>query len=371
VLINLIANAIKFTEEGGISVNVGWDAAGSLEGPLRFNVTDTGIGIPAEQQEMIFANFTQADSSTTRKYGGTGLGLAICKGLVELMGGHIGVSSEVGKGSTFSFTVRFSPAPPAAEGEKAASLPEAAPLRATASETGPATRILIAEDSEDNLFLVRAYLKGSGCEIDEARNGQEAVDKVLSGNFDLVLMDLQMPVMDGFQATGRIREWEKENKHPPIPILALTAHALAEYGPRTLEAGCTAHLTKPISKATLLAAIAKYSGSNNVGTIRVQGDPELRDLMPGFLDSRRRDLEAMRAALKDANLEAIRVLGHNMKSCAPGYGLPEITDMGASLEAAAQRQDDDDIRKHLEALFEYLAHVEVVYEETPVLQAGS
>jgi CheY-like chemotaxis protein len=281
------------------------------------------------------------------------------------MGGHIIVSSEVGKGSTFSFTVRFSPAPSAADGEQAVSLPEAVQLPAAADGTGPATRILIAEDSEDNLFLIKAYLKGSGCEVDEARNGQEAVDKVLAGNFDLVLMDLQMPVMDGFQATGRIRDWEKENKRPPLPILALTAHALAEYGPRTVQAGCTAHLTKPISKATLLEAIATYSASSQIEAIRVQGNPELREVMPGFLESRRRDLEAMRAALQDANLDAIRVLGHNMKGCGGGYGLPEITDLGASLEEAAQRQDGDEIRKHLEALSEYLARVEKVYEETP------
>ena len=370
VLINLIANAVKFTNEGSVSLRVAWDAASDAEGSLRFTIADTGIGIPPEQQDMIFANFTQADSSTTRKYGGTGLGLAISKGLVELMGGSIGVTSEVGKGSTFSFTVRVSLAPSAAEGEPTVPLPEAAQAPAAAAERRPALRILIAEDSEDNLFLIKAYLKGPGFELDEAKNGQQAVERVLSGNFDLVLMDLQMPVMDGYEATGWIREWEKQNNRSPIPILALTAHALAEYGPRTMEAGCTAHLTKPISKAILLEAIAKYSSSTPDAAIRVPGDPELRDLMPGFLDSRRRDLDAMRAALKNANLEAIRVLGHNMKGSGGGYGLPEITAIGASLESAAKRQDGDDVLKQLGVLSEYLAHVEVVYEDTPVLQPG-
>jgi PAS domain S-box-containing protein len=362
VLINLIANAIKFTDAGCVSVSVGWVDVNLEEGSLRFSVADTGIGIPPEQQDMIFANFTQADSSTTRKYGGTGLGLAICKGLVELMGGHIGVTSEVGKGSTFSFTVRFSKASAAAAGEQAALLPEAAQPPAAARGERPVTRILIAEDSEDNLFLVRTYLKGPAFQLDEARNGREAIEKVLSGNFDLVLMDLQMPVMDGYEATGWIREWEKQNNRPPMPILALTAHALAEYGPRTLQAGCTAHLTKPIRKATLLDAIATYFGSTPAAAIRIQGNPDLRDLMPRFLDSRRRDLDAMREALKHSNLDAIRVLGHNMKGSGGGYGLPEITVIGASLESAARRQDDDDVRKQLGVLSEYLAHVEVVYE---------
>jgi CheY-like chemotaxis protein len=348
-----------------VSLSVAWDAAGHTEGSLRFNITDTGIGIPPEQQDMIFASFTQADSSTTRVYGGTGLGLAICKGLVELMGGSIGVTSEVGKGSTFSFTVRFSRSPAPVEVDKTALLPESEQPPAAAGAKRAATRILIAEDSEDNLFLVKAYLKGPSFEFDVARNGQQAVEKVLSGKFDLVLMDLQMPVMDGYEATGWIREWEKQNNRSPIPILALTAHALAECGPRTLAAGCTAHLTKPISKATLLDAIAKYSSSAPGAAIRVLGNPELRDLMPRFLDSRRRDLDAMREALKHANLDAIRVLGHNMKGSGGGYGLPEITAIGASLESAAKRQDGDDVLNQLGVLSEYLAHVEVVYEDAP------
>ncbi|MDP8980025.1 MAG: response regulator [Acidobacteriota bacterium] len=364
VLINLIANAIKFTDKGSVSVTVERDAAGSSEGSLRFNITDTGIGIPPEKQDMIFGSFSQADSSTTRKYGGTGLGLAICKGLAELMGGSIDVTSEVGKGSTFSFTVRFSLAK-APIGEKTRLLPESVQPPAAADASRPATRILIAEDSEDNLFLVKAYLKGPRFECEVARNGQQAVEKVLSGDFDLVLMDLQMPVMDGYEATGWIREWEKQNNRPPIPILALTAHALAEYGPRTLAAGCTAHLTKPISKATLLNAIAKYSASIPAASILVRGNPDLRDLMPRFFDNRRSDLEAMREALKHSNLDAIRILGHNMKGFGGGYGLPEITAIGLSLEAAAKREDGADIRKQLAVLSEFLANVQVVYDEKP------
>ena len=223
-------------------------------------------------------------------------------------------------------------------------------------------RILVAEDSPVNLKLIEKYLKDPSFEIDTAQNGAVAVEKFQFGQYDLVLMDLQMPVMDGYAATRNMRAWETEHRKSPTPILALTAHALAEYGPRTLQAGCTAHLTKPIRKATLLDAIATYSGSTPAAAIRIQGNPDLRDLMPRFLDSRRRDLDAMREALKHSNLDAIRVLGHNMKGSGGGYGLPEITVIGASLESAAKRQDDDDVRKQLGVLSEYLAHVEVVYE---------
>jgi CheY-like chemotaxis protein len=224
-------------------------------------------------------------------------------------------------------------------------------------------RILIAEDTRANLFLFKAYLKGAGVELEEAHDGQDAVEKTLGGCFDLILMDLQMPIMDGFEATRCIRKWERENGRVPIPILALTAHEEAEYADQTFAAGCTAHLTKPISTVVLLEAIAKYSGSGPVAAIRVQGDLDLRDLIPSFLDSRRRDLNTMLAALEDANLDVIRELGHNMKGSGGGYGLPEISRIGALLESSVKVRDSNDIRKQLDTLSDYLTRVEVVYSD--------
>lgn len=261
VLVNLMGNAMKFTERGTVELRVERDAAGSGAGALRFIVADTGIGIAPEQLQMIFGTFTQADSSTTRKYGGTGLGLAISKGLVELMGGKIGVSSQVGTGSTFYFTARFGlsggKGSPASGND--APFSEAWEPLAGAAEPGPGIRILLAEDSQDNVFLVQAYLKNSGFELEVAGNGREAVEKFQSGTYHLVLMDMQMPAMDGQAATRAIREWERLQRLPGIPIVALTAHAFKEEVEACAAAGCVGHLAKPISKKTLLEAIARYA----------------------------------------------------------------------------------------------------------------
>ncbi|MBF0295213.1 MAG: response regulator [Magnetococcales bacterium] len=390
VLINLIGNAIKFTPAGAIAIRVAPDPERS-SGGLRFEVRDTGIGIPREKLTTVFDAFTQADASTTRQYGGTGLGLAISRRLVDLMGGSIWVESELGRGSTFFFTARFEVTRlPGEEGREApagvdlsrmrvlvadeqadsrlvlsrmvvalgaevemvsecaripatlrASRQAGSPcqlivlacdekevallerirqlrqecgqpdlplitvtsyyqegdlargramgigmllkpvkrselweaiqstlarnLRVTPREppetavAGEGMSILVVDDSEDNILLVRAFLKKSPHTLTFAHNGEEAVAKVMSGErFDLVLMDVQMPVMDGYTATRRIRAWEKSRALPPVPVIALTAHAFAENERQTLEAGCSEHLTKPITKPRLLAALARY-----------------------------------------------------------------------------------------------------------------
>jgi CheY-like chemotaxis protein len=247
---------MKFTPRGSVALRVERDPAGAA-GWLRFNVVDTGIGIAADKVDLIFESFTQADSSTTRQYGGTGLGLSISKGLVELMGGRIGCTSQVGQGSTFFFTTPFE------IGKEQESAESAEPVAVTTPRTGPpeiqpVTRILIVEDCEENLILTRAYLEGCGCELDFAENGQVAVEKAISWNPHVVLMDLQMPVMDGLAATRAIRRWEAETHTDPMAILALTAHAAEEEVSRSLEAGCTEHLTKPIKRAALLEAISRH-----------------------------------------------------------------------------------------------------------------
>ncbi len=252
ILVNLVGNALKFTERGSVTLRVEPDPGGEA-GWLRFNVVDTGIGIAAEKMEMIFDRFTQADSSITRKYGGTGLGLAISRGLVEPMGGRIGCTSEPGKGSTFFLAAPFGVRK---ELETRDGIPPATLSIRPASP--PGTRILIAEDCAENLWLMEAYLDGCGFEIDFAENGEIAVEKVMDGNPQLVLMDLQMPVMDGLEATRRIRQWEARTHAGPVPILALTAHAAGEGVRTSLDAGCNEHLTKPINKANLLNAISRH-----------------------------------------------------------------------------------------------------------------
>jgi two-component system, sensor histidine kinase and response regulator len=390
VLLNLIGNAIKFTDKGEVVLRVIQDPDAKQSRALRFMVSDTGIGIPAEKLDGIFERFIQADSSTTRKYGGTGLGVTISKRLVELMGGRIRVESLEGKGSTFSFTACFTPLahpqPIHSAGEidltgvkilvaddnetnrlilnealsswgalvtevpdgtsallelqkdhatkpyrlvlldcrmpdlsgfevvqkcmemsilggmtvmvltsdsRSADIAKSYKLGLGGYLVKPILRsdlhkaitiamnrpnglgstvaaepvlqreehsfkILLVEDSSDNALLIRSYLKKELCEIDHAPNGQAAFERFQGGHYQLVLMDMHMPVMDGYTATQHIREWERRYGQQPIPILALTAFGMKEEEQKSLNAGCTAHLVKPIRKATLLAAIAHY-----------------------------------------------------------------------------------------------------------------
>ena len=256
IIVNLLGNGLKFTERGSVTLSVGPELD-QAAGWLRVNVIDTGIGIGANKTELIFDRFTQADSSTTRKYGGTGLGLAISKGLVELMGGRIGCSSEIGKGSTFFLTVPLK-VRPVEESSAGSESPGMVAPQVVSPGPQPASRILIVEDFELNVTLVKAYLKHSGYDLDFAENGKIGVEKTMSWNPDLVLMDLLMPVMDGLEATRAIRKWEAETHARPRPILALTAHATGEGPGGSLEAGCNEHLTKPIKKTILMEAISRH-----------------------------------------------------------------------------------------------------------------
>jgi CheY-like chemotaxis protein len=216
-------------------------------------------------------------------------------------------------------------------------------------------RILLAEDSADNVLLIEAYLKASGYGADVARNGQIAFEKFTSGTYDIVLMDVQMPIMDGYSAARR-RQWESDNGATPVPILALTAHALPEEVRKSFDAGCTAHLTKPIRKATLIAAIEEHT----MGLVRVL--PSLAALVPGFLDGRRRDIVTIAAALQCSDFDGVRILGHNMKGSGAGYGFNRITEIGASLEQAAGRRAPEAIRTQSAELVRYLDGFHVVYE---------
>ncbi|MCW8130069.1 MAG: response regulator [Planctomycetota bacterium] len=252
ILINLISNAIKFTHQGEVRVKIARDKT-TEPCALVFSVEDTGIGIPADKQASLFQKFMQVDSSTTRKYGGTGLGLAICRQLVELMGGRIWLESELGKGSTFRFRITAEipkTSEPAQAQKPAANVP--------AAEVPP-LQILLADDTPENRLLIMTYLKKTPHTLEMAVNGQLALDLYTKHAFDLVLMDMQMPVMDGYEATREIRKWELERGIAPKPIVALTAEAMAEDARRTAEAGCTEHVIKPIRKATLLDLIARYA----------------------------------------------------------------------------------------------------------------
>lgn len=267
IVINLVGNAVKFTDKGSIHVKVQKNP--TQKDSLMFAVTDTGPGIPANTQHLIFQKFSQTDSSITRKFGGTGLGLAISKSLVELMGGQMWFKSREEQGSTFFFTIPYREQSKSVQESKPIEMPlekvsaplaaPVAPKNKKSSGKNKHLRILLADDTEDNRTLFSHYLKNSSYEIIEACNGREALDKVKSDKFDIVFMDVQMPEMDGYAATEAIRQWEKENNLDPLPIVALTAHALSDDRQKSLRAGCNDHVTKPFKRDTLISVINRYS----------------------------------------------------------------------------------------------------------------
>jgi len=360
VLLNLLGNAIKFTESGEVALRVTPDEEAASPGTLRFTISDTGIGIPNEKLSSVFERFTQADSSTTRRYGGSGLGLTISKRLVELMGGSIRVDSGVGKGSVFSFTV---PLEIWAESTRRA----AVPVGTDREPPLPALHILLVEDSPDNRTITEAFLQNTPYRVEIAENGAIAYTKFTAGRYDLVLMDRQMPVMDGLTATRAIREWEQTNQRSPTPIIALTASALKGDQEKFVAAGCTAYLTKPIKQETLLQAIRENStiappSSMPKDTILVRADPKFADLIPGFLQNRRQDVVAMLDALDRSDFKTVETLGHGMKGAGGSWGFDTITNIGAALERAAEAADTDASRKCVGELSSYLDRVEVVSE---------
>ena len=353
---NLLGNAVKFTEHGSITLRAERDTVEAAPGAIRFIVSDTGIGIPQDKLTTIFEDFTQVDTSTTRQYGGTGLGLAIAKKLVELMGGRIWAESTPGAGATFRFTAKF---------EIAATQPQvAAPQPPAVSESADLTRpirILFADDSEDNRFLIRSYLRNSVCTIDEAENGAIAVLKFKSRSYHLVLTDVEMPVLDGYSAARQMRQWEKETGQSPTPILALTAHALVEATLKSLAAGCDAHLTKPIRRATLLEAVQRYARRDLPPLNQVVVDSWLEPVIPRYLEKRREDLATLRGALADCDYDSVRKLGHQMRGTGAGYGLAAISEIGGALEDAAVAGDAERMKDQIEELARFLSTIAVAF----------
>jgi CheY-like chemotaxis protein len=271
------------------------------------------------------------------------------------MGGRLGCSSELGKGSTFFLSAPFEAREKgtAPAGDDSGSIVK---LAAGPAEQHPGHRILIAEDSEYNIVLIRAYLKNSGFELDVAENGKIAVEKVMATRPDLVLMDLQMPVMDGLEAARAIRHWETTTGARTTPILALTAHAAGEGVGISLEAGCNEHLTKPIKRVTLLEAISRHLH----GKIRVTPPEGVEGFVPDYLASVRREMGEILAALDLNDCKIAYRLGHQLKGSGEGYGFPEITRAGAAVESAATTANEDEIRRQIMALAAFLDRVEIV-----------
>jgi CheY-like chemotaxis protein len=344
-------------------------------------VSDTGIGIPADKHHSVFEAFRQADGSTTRRYGGTGLGLAICARLVELMGGWIWLESEAGKGSTFHFTVRMlagtAEAAPGAERDlrgvralivddnlinrrvlagrppaEPQALPAAAAPRKTGSPPGRG-RVLRAEDNVVNQLVARRTLEKYGYEVTIVVNGQEAIDAVLRERFDLVLMDVQMPVMDGYTATSTLRRAGRD-----LPIVALTANAMKGFEKEIADVGFSGYLTKPIDIPRMLADLAGRLGGRRLeaserqvapvfgieaaGTplvSRLASNPRLAAVVRRFAASLPAKLVEMEVALAGRSFAELAALAHWLKGGGGSVGYDAFFEPSRALEEAARQAD--------------------------------
>jgi CheY-like chemotaxis protein len=253
ILLNFISNAVKFTLEGNIRVGVRATLQPDQTALFRFFVEDTGPGISPDAQARLFSKFEQADSSTTRKHGGSGLGLAISRQLAELMGGRAGVDSEVGRGSTFWTEIPF------ALCEKPVPVVQRPQAPSVITQPAEMRRILLVEDNPVNQKLTRHYLEKLGCQVELAENGKEAVSLCANRSYQAVLMDCQMPEMDGFTATALIRENEGGGRR--VPIIALTANAMEGDRERCLDCGMDDYLAKPLKATELTRALERWIGT--------------------------------------------------------------------------------------------------------------
>jgi PAS domain S-box-containing protein len=347
VLTNLCANAIKFTARGKVTLEAGLASLAGGAVTVRFSVADTGIGIPDGQIAALFSPFTQADVSTTRRYGGTGLGLAICKQIVEMMGGAIGVDSLEGQGSTFWFTAVFAPA----------SLARPQPARSTvpagAAAIARGARILVADDDATNREVASAQLRQLGFQAHAVANGAEAVEALRRGQYQLVLMDCAMPVMDGFEATRRIRQ----SSAAAIPIVAMTADAMPADRDRCLAEGMNDYLAKPVGMAHLSAVLARWlpaggagealpAGSDSAGPMqpvfdgaallhRLMGDRRLASaILRGFLANVPSQLQVLRQRLEEADGPGFLQQAHLLKGAAATVSAEGLRAVARAMERA-------------------------------------
>ncbi|MGL4513567.1 MAG: ATP-binding protein [Lacipirellulaceae bacterium] len=359
VLVNLIGNAIKFTHEGSVRV------VAAIEGPpqsatLRIDVIDSGIGIPPDKLDDIFRPFVQADTSVTRQFGGTGLGLAIGRRLAQALGGNLTVASELGHGSTFTLRV--------AAGSIAGQARRSTPLsdglrRSTPESNGKAPdlermRVLVVEDGETNRRLIGILLRRAGIEVEMAENGREGVEAALACPFDAILMDMQMPVMDGYTAARTLRA-----EGLTLPIVALTAHAMKGDEAKCREAGCSDFLTKPVEAAQLYEKLSEFftartdrstaesapvaasvttqpprgasaTDPSPIASLLPTDDEEFRTVVEEFLDKTGVEVLAMRGLIDACDWPALRERAHWLKGSGGTAGYPALSDLAHDLEQA-------------------------------------
>ncbi len=361
VLINLVGNAIKFTERGGVQVVARFVPDGK-QPSLVVDVIDTGIGMTPDVLERIFQPFVQADGSITRRFGGTGLGLSISRGFAEALGGTLSVESEAGHGSTFTVVVpvgdlagvslvHYEPEAP----RSGRSGPQAADLLQL-----PRARVLVVDDGETNRQLASLILSRAGMQVACATNGREALEMVGQHDFDLVLIDMQMPVMDGCTATRIMRQ-----RGVTVPIIALTGNALKSDAEECLAAGCSAFLTKPLNLDDLLRSVAQQVGS--IAVLPSQpadnrepaelDDPGFREIAESFVASLGDRLRALESARAAGDFAEMAFLAHALKGTAPTVGFPALSAPAEALERAAKNREPKRLEGLLTELHELAAAI--------------
>ncbi|MFB9110211.1 GAF domain-containing hybrid sensor histidine kinase/response regulator [Flavobacterium gyeonganense] len=332
ILVNLTGNALKFTEEGEVTVSVKKVNETDDDYSLRFSVKDTGIGIQEEKLKTIFERFTQAEESTTRRFGGTGLGLSIVKQLVELQNSEIHVKSKEGRGSEFSFTLTY----------KKVDYVET-PIEKLMEEHPGKLKILLCEDNALNQKLAKSVIENFGFELDIAENGEEGIDLLSKNNYDLVLMDLQMPIKDGYQTTEYIRKEMKLN----IPIIAMTAHSLVGEQERCYDVGMDAYVPKPFKQAMLLETIKTVltKDTNQPPKRKIDllfldemscGNPNFKqDMIDLFIQKIPNELAQLEEAFNTNDMENVKKLTHNMRSSLDIFMLKDLSNFLSIIEQEA------------------------------------
>jgi len=386
ILVNYLGNAVKFTEKGRIILNTVVSQKRAHDVKLRFEVQDTGIGISDEQKVFVFDSFVQADSLTTRKHGGTGLGLAISRQLARMMGGDTGVDSELGKGSTFWFTAVLKRGD--AKDIKAEICEALTKLRDNA-------RVLLVEDNEINQEVAKNILERFGLSVDTALNGRVACRKVDTNQYDLILMDMQMPVMDGLEASRKIREMLNGTR---VPIVALTANAFEEDRKRCLEAGMNGFVAKPFEPEQLHAVLARWIPGRDEIKDHFYGDDALKKsnlgkndgvhshidqktglkyvkkieiyqkMLENFLVQQADVPVRIQTALKDKDMDSVRRMAHSLKGSAGTLGMHELQKVAASYEKLVRNgAGGRELNKFIDALKQ---EITAVCEEIQKINKG-
>jgi PAS domain S-box-containing protein len=380
VVTNIVGNAIKFTETGGVTVTLG--VTGSQANPLVcIDVADTGVGIPADKVESIFEPFVQAEASTTRKFGGTGLGLTISRRFARAMGGDIVARSQPGKGSVFHITLdpgalhdvkMIDPTEVLAHAEQATA-------NVSTAWRFPAAHVLVVDDGAANRDLVRLVLEEAGLRVSQAENGQIGVETAMREQVDLILMDMQMPVMDGYTATRTLRE-----RGLNLPIIALTAHAMKGFEEEILKSGCSGYMTKPIDIDLLLQTLATLLGGTRTEldgpqprppmatrpneesqasdapiVSRLEQHPRLRRVAHSFARQMPERMQAITRAWECRDFEGLYALAHWLKGSGGTAGFDMFTAPASKLEALAKQRDEGQMPQVLDELQGIVARIEI------------